>query len=247
MSTIATQLNWGASYLVNDFYRRFVRKDASDKHYVNVSRVATIFLFLASIVVTWQIQTIGRAWTFLLAIGAGTGLVLILRWYWWRINAWSEISAMIASFAVSVTAMQFVPPAFAGTANADAWVMLVTVAVSTVVWVVVTFLTRPEPDAVLDAFYRRVRPGGPGWQTVSTRLGFGREAIPGGGLAWANWLAGIVAVYGTLFGIGKLVFGDLSSGLILLAIAMAAFVWIGRSFRAAREPGTPVAVEDRRA
>jgi Na+/proline symporter len=245
MSTIATQLNWGASYLVNDFYRRFVRKDASDKHYVNVSRVATIFLFLASIVVTWQIQTIGRAWTFLLAIGAGTGLVLILRWYWWRINAWSEISAMIASFAVSLTAMQFVPRAFAGTANADAWVMLVTVAISTVVWLVVTFLTRPEPDAVLDAFYRRVRPGGPGWQIVSARLGFGRESIPGGALAWTNWLAGIVAVYGTLFGIGKVVFGQLSSGLILLAIAVAAFAWIGRSFRATREPGTAVAVEDR--
>ncbi|HJU66906.1 MAG TPA: sodium:solute symporter family protein [Gemmatimonadaceae bacterium] len=247
MSTIATQLNWGASYLVNDFYKRFMRKDASDKHYVNVSRVATIVLFLASIVVTWQIQTIGRAWTFLLAIGAGTGLVLILRWYWWRINAWSEISAMITSFLVSLAAMRMVPRAFAGTANADAWVMLVTVAVSTVVWLAVTFLTKPEPDAVLDSFYRRVRPGGPGWSAVSARLGFGRESIPGGGLAWTNWLAGIVAVYGTLFGIGKLIFGEVSSGLVLLVIALAAFAWIARSFRAEREPGTPVAVENRRA
>jgi SSS family solute:Na+ symporter len=243
MSTIATQLNWGASYLVNDFYRRFMRKDASEKHYVNVSRVATIVLFLASILVTWQIQTIGRAWTFLLAIGAGTGLVLILRWYWWRINAWSEISAMLASFVVSVIAMQIVPPRFAGTANADAWVMLVTVAVSTVVWIGVTFLTRPEPDSVLDAFYRRVRPGGPGWKSVSARLGFGREPIPGGALAWTNWIAGIVAVYSTLFGIGKLVFGDLSSGLILLLIAAGAFVWIARSLRGARERGTSVAAE----
>jgi solute:Na+ symporter, SSS family len=246
MSTIATQLNWGASYLVNDFYRRFMRKDASDKHYVNVSRVATIFLFLASILVTWQIQTIGRAWTFLLAIGAGTGLVLILRWYWWRINAWSEISAMIASFVVSITAMQLVPRRFAGTANSDAWVMLVTVAVSTVVWLAVTFLTRPEPDAVLDAFYRRVRPGGAGWRAVSTRLGFGRESIPGGAVAWSNWLAGIIAVYGTLFGIGKVIFGELTSGLILLGIAVAAFAWIARSFRSDREPGAPVAVEGRR-
>lgn len=245
MSTIATQLNWGASYLVNDFYRRFVRKDASDKHYVNVSRGSTIFLFLASIIVTWQIQTIGRAWTFLLAIGAGTGLVLILRWYWWRINAWSEISAMIASFVVSLTAMQMVPRGYAGTANADAWVMLVTVGVSTVVWLAVTFLTRPEPDTVLDAFYRRVRPGGPGWVAVSTRLGLGREPIPGGGLAWTNWIAGVVAVYSTLFGIGKLVFGELSSGLVLIAIALAAFTWIARSFRPGTEPGTPVAVQDR--
>jgi SSS family solute:Na+ symporter len=243
MSTIATQLNWGASYLVNDFYRRFMRKDRSEKHYVNVSRAATVLLFLLSILVTWQIQTIGRAWTFLLAIGAGTGLVLILRWYWWRINAWSEISAMVTSFVVSVTAMQFVPQPFAGTPNADAWIMLVTVAVSTVVWLAVTFLTRPEPDSVLDAFYRRVRPGGPGWRNVSARLGFGREAIPGGRLAWTNWIAGIVAVYATLFGIGKLVFGELSSGLILLAIATAAFAWIARSFRGEREPGTGVAVE----
>jgi Na+/proline symporter len=229
MSTIATQLNWGASYLVNDFYRRFARKNETERHYVNVSRAATILLFLLSIIVTWQIQTVGRAWTFLLAIGAGTGLVLILRWYWWRINAWSEISAMVTSFVVSVTAMQLVPQRFAGTPNADAWVMLVTVAVSTVVWVSVTFLTSPEPDSVLDAFYRRVRPGGPGWVAVSKRLGFGREPMPGGGLAWANWIAGVVAVYATLFGIGKVVFGEWGPGLILLVIAAAAFAWIARS------------------
>jgi hypothetical protein len=153
---------------------------------------------------------------------------------------------MITSFVVSITAMQMVPAVFAGTASSDAWVMLVTVAVSTVVWLAVTFLTKPEPDAVLDSFYRRVRPGGPGWRAVSTRLGFGRESIPGGGLAWTNWLAGIVAVYGTLFGIGKLIFGELSSGLVLLAIAVAAFAWIARAFRGEREPGTPVAVEERR-
>ena len=247
MSTIATQLNWGASYLVNDFYRRFARKNETEKHYVNVSRAATILLFLLSIIVTWQIQTIGRAWTFLLAIGAGTGLVLILRWYWWRINAWSEISAMITSFIVSVTAMQLVPERFAGTPNADAWVMLVTVAVSTIVWVSVTFLTSPEPDSVLDAFYRRVRPGGPGWVAVSKRLGFGRESIPGGGLAWVNWIAGVVAVYATLFGIGKIVFGEWGPGLVLLVIAAVAFAWIARSFRNVPERGTPVAVVDPRA
>jgi SSS family solute:Na+ symporter len=246
MSTMATQLNWGASYLVNDFYRRFMRKNESEKHYVNVSRMATVLLFALSIVVTWQIQTIGRAWTLLLALGAGTGLVLILRWYWWRINAWSEISAMVTSFVVSVIAMQFVPSAFAGTPNADAWVMLVTVAVSTVVWLSVTFLTQPETDSVLDAFYRRVRPGGPGWAKVSGRLGYGREPIPGGALAWTNWVAGVVAVYSSLFGIGKLVFGDLSSGLILIVVAVAAFAWIARSFRPAREPGTAVAVEPTR-
>src|SRR6266498_6048605 len=205
MSTVGTHLNWGASYLVNDFYKRFLNRHASQKHYVAVSRAATILIFLASVAVTSQLSSVEKAWELLLAIGAGTGLVLILRWYWWRINAWSEISAMVASFAVSVLGLVYLKPRFAANdPNATAVVMLVTVACSTVVWVVVTMATKPEPDAVLDAFYRRVRPGGPGWAIVSERLGFGREPIPGGALAWTNWIAGIVAVYATLFGIGKI-------------------------------------------
>jgi hypothetical protein len=168
-------------------------------------------------------------------MGAGTGLVLILRWYWWRINAWSEISAMIVSFLASLVFMNVVPPRFAANdPNADAWIMIGTVAVTTVTWVVATFLTRPEPDSVLDAFYRRVRPGGPGWRQVAERLGYGRESIPGGALAWTNWIAGIVAVYTTLFGIGKLIFGQLGMGLGLLAVAVVAFAWIARSFRSDR-------------
>jgi len=243
MSTIGTHLNWGASYLVNDFYKRFVKKDATEKHYVAVGRLATIFLFLASIAVTSQLSSVEQAWRFLLAIGAGTGLVLILRWYWWRINAWSEISAMIASFVVSMAMMFVVPNPFrAGDPNADAWVMIVTVAVSTVVWLTVTFMTSPEPAATLESFYRRVRPGGPGWVPVSARAGFGRERIPGGALAWTNWVAGIIAVYATLFGIGKLVFGYTSTGLGMLAVAAAAFAWIARSFQ--NDPATPQPVRD---
>jgi SSS family solute:Na+ symporter len=232
MSTVATHLNWGASYLVNDFYKRFVKRDASQAHYVAVSRAATVLLFLGSIAVTSQLSSVEKAWELLLALGAGTGLVLILRWYWWRINAWSEISATVASFVISLLGFAFIKPRFAANdPNATATVMLVTVACSTAVWLAVTFLTRPEPDAVLDAFYRRVRPGGPGWATVSTRLGFGREAIPGGALAWTNWIAGIVAVYATLFGIGKVIFGYTGAGLGMLAVAAAAFYWISRSFR----------------
>jgi Na+/proline symporter len=232
MSTVATQLNWGASYLVNDFYKRFVRKNETEKHYVAVSRLATILLFLASILVTWQLSSIEQAWRFLLALGAGTGLVLILRWYWWRINAWSEISAMVTSLVVATIAILTIPPRFAaGDPNADAVVMLATVGVTSVVWLTVTFLTAPEPDAVLESFYRRVRPGGPGWARVSTAAGFGVEPIPGGALAWTNWLAGVVAVYTTLFGIGKCVLGDWTNGLVLLAVAGAAFAWIARSFR----------------
>jgi SSS family solute:Na+ symporter len=238
MSTVGTQLNWGASYLVNDFYKRFLRPAETEKHYVTVARIATVFLFLASIGVTSQLSSVERAWRFLLALGAGTGLVLILRWYWWRINAWSEISAMITSFIVSAIAFRVVPGRFApGDPNADATIMLVTVAISTVVWITVTFATSAEPDSVLEAFYRRVRPGGPGWRRIAEKAGFGREGIPGGALAWTNWIAGIVAVYCTLFGIGKMIFGEIAVALTLLAIAAAAFAWIARSFREEDRPG----------
>jgi SSS family solute:Na+ symporter len=232
MSTVGTHLNWGASYLVNDFYKRFLKKDGTEKHYVAISRATTVLLFLASIAVTSQLSSVEKAWELLLGLGAGTGLVFILRWYWWRINAWSEISAMIASFVFSILGFIYIKPRFAADdPNSTAVVMLVTVACSTVVWLTVTFITRAEPDATLDSFYRRVRPGGPGWATVSQRLGFGREPIPGGALAWTNWIAGIVAVYATLFGIGKLIFGYTMNGLVMLAVAAAAFYWISRSFR----------------
>jgi solute:Na+ symporter, SSS family len=204
---------------------------------VNVGRAATVFLFVASVGVTSQLSTIEGAWRFLIALGAGTGLVLILRWYWWRINAWSEISAMIASFITSLIALNTVRPRFAATdLRGDSVVLLITVAVSTVVWVTVTFVTAPEPAHVLERFYERVRPGGPGWAAVSQRLGYGRERIPGGALQWTNWFAGVVAVYASLFGLGKLVFGEFGAALALLAVAVVAFAWIARSFRE-EQPG----------
>ncbi|HEU5163525.1 MAG TPA: hypothetical protein VFV54_10295, partial [Thermoanaerobaculia bacterium] len=251
MSTVATQLNWGASYLVNDFYKRFMRKEGTEAHFVAVSRAATVVLFLLSILVTWQLSSVEQAWRFLIGLGAGTGLVYILRWYWWRINAWSEIAAMIASFVVFtwlggalglvlskmglVAAPNALTPGFirdAG-ANADAMVLLVTVVSTTAVWVIATFVTKPEPAAVLDAFYSRVRPGGPGWRVVSNRLGFGAEKMTGGRLAWVNWLAGVIAVYATLFGIGKIIFGEIGVGLALLGLAVASFVWIAKALQIA--------------
>jgi Na+/proline symporter len=251
MSTVATQLNWGASYLVNDFYRRFIRKEASQAHFVAVSRMATVVLFLLSIIVTWQLNSVEQAWKFLIGLGAGTGLVYILRWYWWRINAWSEIAAMVASFVTFtffggalgaflaklglVSSSDALTPAFVRNAggNSDAVVLLVTVVGTTIVWIAATFLTKPEPQSVLEAFYKRVRPGGMGWRRISEPLGYGAEQIPGGRLAWLNWFAGVVAVYATLFGIGKIVFGEWGVGLVLLAIAGAAFVWIARALRVA--------------
>jgi len=197
-----------------------------------------VLLFILSIIVAWQISSIEQAWKFLIALGAGTGLVYMLRWYWWRINVWSEISAMVVSLAVAIVALQVVPQHFApGDPNADAAVMLVTVGITTVVWLTVTWLTPPESDAVLESFYRRVRPGGRGWRPVAERAGFGAEPLAVGRLAWVNWIAGIVAAYATLFGIGKLIFGPVSTGLYLLAVAAVAFAWIARSFRQETPPG----------
>jgi SSS family solute:Na+ symporter len=238
MSTVATHLNWGASYLVNDVYKRFYKPQASDKHLVTVSRIATVFIFLASIAVTSQLSSVEQAWKFLLALGAGTGLVLILRWYWWRINAWSEISAMTASFFVSLVAFQVIPQRYAaGDPRADSVIMLITVAVSTVAWLAVTYMTKPESDATLDAFYHRVRPGGRGWRRIASRLGYGDEGIEGGAITWSNWVAGVAAVYTSLFGIGKLIFGEMLTGTILLGVAAFCFWWIARSFRIAGSAG----------
>src|SRR5256884_2913929 len=190
MSTVATHLNWGASYLVNDFYKRFVRRDATQAHYVAVSRAATVLLFLGSIAVTSQLSSVEKAWELLLALGAGTGLVLILRWYWWRINAWSEISAMIASFVISLPGFAFIVPRFRpNDPNATAVVMLVTVAGSTIVWVVTTLSTAPEPARIFRSFYRRGRPGRPGWARGSPRPRDRREPIPRRALAGAEWNA----------------------------------------------------------
>src|SRR5580698_8084077 len=150
MSTIATQLNWGASYLVNDFYRRFLKPHASDRHYVQISQAATILLTIVSAVVTFYMDSIAGAWKLLVVTGAGTGSVLLLRWYWWRINAWSEVSAMLAAFVVSVTLQVGLgmdkdkPVDFA-------WIMMITVGITTVVWLSVTFLTKPESESVLTA------------------------------------------------------------------------------------------------
>ena len=231
MSTVGTHLNWGASYLVGDVYKRFLRKGKSEKHYVAVSRWTTVGLFLLSIGVTLNLSSIEGAWRFLLALGSGTGLVLILRWYWWRINAWSEIAAMLTSMVVSLAAFAFVPTGTGPGAvfEQQAIVMLVTVVATTVVWLAVTFLTAPEPDATLDAFYKRVRPGGPGWARVSARLGFGKESIPGGAMSFLNWGLGILLVYTALFGIGKIVFGRVPTGLELLGVAAVAFVLIMRN------------------
>jgi Na+/proline symporter len=228
MSTIGTQLNWGASYVINDWYRRFVRRDRTERHYIVASQIVTVLLAGISIVVTLNLDTIGGAWKLLLVTGAGTGSVLLLRWYWWRINAWSEVSAMIVAAAVSL----FLQVSWHW--NSDdpmqfAWLMLVTVAVTTIGWVGTTFLTPAEPIERLITFYRAVRPAGPGWKPVAAVAGAPppRDSI---GRQIVSWVLGCILIYALLFGIGRLILGPRLLGVALIAAALAAGTLIGRLF-----------------
>lgn len=220
MSTIATQLNWGASYLVNDFYRRFVHRTAGERHYVHASQLATVLLTAISFVITHYMDSIAGAWKLLIATGAGTGLVLLLRWFWWRVNAWSEVSSMIAAFVVSV-ALQT-----AGGLDTDrprdfAWVILITVSITTLVWLAVTFLTRPESQDTLVAFYRRTRPSLAGWRPIAA-LAPDVEPSRDGWRNLMDWICGATLIYGWLFGIGKLLLGEPLLGALLIALGLAA-------------------------
>jgi SSS family solute:Na+ symporter len=220
MSTIGTQLNWGASYLINDFYRRFLRKDESEKHYVTASQWATVFLTICSAVITFYMDSITGAWKLLIVTGAGTGTVLILRWFWWRINAWSEVSAMAAAFFVSVLLQ-----AGFGLSSDDpigfAKIMLITVGATTIVWLAVTFLTAPEPKDKLVAFYRRVRPSASFWKPIA-RLA--PDVPPSHDYAYnfLDWICGCVMIYGALFGTGKIILKETGIGILFLAIALVA-------------------------
>ena len=232
MSTISTHLNWGASYLVNDVYLRFIKPDANPRAQVIASRVATGAMMVLSLVVMAYLDSVERGWRLLLGLGAGTGLVFILRWYWWRINAWSEISAIAASFITAIVLQRLHVNSSDSLGPQYALAMLITVGVTTAVWLPVTLLTQPESPATLERFYRKVRPGGAGWRQVAKRLGFGNDPIPGGVLSWVNWVAGVVAVYASVFGVGALVTGSRASGIAYSAMAIAAFALIQRNLRA---------------
>jgi solute:Na+ symporter, SSS family len=219
MSTIGTQLNWGCSYLVNDLYKRFLVRHATEKHYVLISKLFTVLLVLASGYTAMQLTSIKQGWEIVLDIGFGTGAVYILRWYWWRINAWSEISAMLAAAGVTL-ALQRVQ--FSGNGSVVyAKSALITGGITTVVWLVATFVTRPESEATLVAFYRRVLPTVYGWKDIAKLVPELPEVRDVSSNAF-DWVMGVVLVYGCLFGIGKLVFQQWAWGVILLVIAAIA-------------------------
>ena len=227
MSTISTQLNWGSSYLVSDFYRRFVRREAPERHYVRVSRLVTIGLMLLGGGTTFLLRSVGDTWTLIFELGAGTGLVMILRWYWWRISAWSEIAAMVgaaAGFAIIKLASDLMFP----------WTLFALTGWTTLVWLAVTLLTRPESDERLLAFYRQVRPAGPGWREVARRAGE-PPPPPIRGLL-LNWALGVALVYAALLAVGSLLLVSLHAALPYLGVAIAALALLLRRQAAADPP-----------
>jgi Na+/proline symporter len=207
-STQATQMNWGSSYLMNDLYRRFLRRDASEKHYVLASRIATFITLILSIVVTIFMDQISKVWEFLLTLGAGTGLVYILRWYWWRVNAWSEVSAMASALVTSMSLRAIgsrVAALDPARPEGFALNLILTTVVTTAVWIAVTYATKPEPRETLEAFYLKVRPAGAGWEPISRSTGI---APPAGeiGRNFAFWVLGITLVYSIMFCAGGVIF-----------------------------------------
>ena len=230
MSTIATQLNWGTSYLVEDFYRRFIRRNATERHYVRVSQIVTLLLVVATGYVSAQLASIRSGWQIVLQLGAGTGGVYLLRWYWWRISAWSEISAMAAALLATLAfGSQWLSQAlfhraefFSGSSTvAFAKTASLTTLVTTIAWVAVTLATKPEEDDVLLAFYRKVRPQVTGWRPIAARA---PEIPPTRELSrnlWC-WILGCVMTYGALFGAGKLLLQHVALGSLLLTVAALA-------------------------
>ncbi len=220
-STIETHLNWGTSYLVHDFYRRFVKRDATEKHYVMVGRITTGLLMIAAALLTTVLDTAAESFNLILKIGAGTGLIYLLRWFWWRINAWSEVAAMASSFIVSIA---FFVASKQGHAIPDHWSLIFTVLISTICWVTVTYLTAPTDRATLVSFYKRVRPAGPGWTSVRAEAGVG-PSPDSMTVALGGWVLGCVFVYSALFGTGSFLYGN--SGLASVWFAIFALSGLG--------------------
>jgi len=225
MSTISTHLNWGASYVVDDFYRRFLAPDRDERHYVRVGRASTVGLILLALLVSLWLENALQAFQILLQIGAGTGLIFLLRWFWWRINAWSEISAMLISFCVAVW-FQFGHQALGLPSIHPSLQLVIGVAVTTVAWLAVTCLTKPTDAGTLQAYYDRIRPFGRGWSRVVRTEGKAPSGSVGGALA--GWILGCVTVYAALFGTGYALYGRVLPAGISLVVATGAAVGLFR-------------------
>lgn len=230
MSTLSTHLNWGASYIVSDFYKRFIKPEASEAHLVSMGRYATAgLMILSALMATTILENATQAFDILLLSGAGSGAIYLLRWFWWRINAWTEIAAMISATLVAFVLVLFVPNEAVETTLLDgaSVKLLLAVSITTIVWMVVTYATRPESMEVLIAFYEKVHPGGPGWTMVieeAERQGllFSQEKktwdLP---LSLLSVVLGTMGIYSALFSVGNFIYGKWMLGFILLSICMA--------------------------
>ena len=221
MSTMSTQLNLGASYLVNDFYHRFIRQDATDKQLVTAGRLFTIISIVLGAGLGLMLTSAGEAFTLLLMIGSGTGLIYILRWFWWRINAYTEIVAMISSIFIAGY-FNF------GNSNLEGWEKIVIGAlITTVFWVVATYFTPPDDDQTLRKFVEKVNPGGPGWTKYSSGIISQPWPVPRGILCM---VLGCIAVYSTLLGVGQLIYGQ-SLGYSMIGISFVASFGLFRAWK----------------
>ncbi len=224
ISTISTHLNWGTSYLVHDVYRRFVATDRDERHYVMVGRFVTAGLMVLASLMTLVLDSARASFELLMSVGAGTGLLYLLRWYWWRINAWSEIVAMAVSFVIAVA---FFVLGKQGLAPASHVSLIIGVAVTTAAWVITAFVTKPTDRAVLVAFYRRVRPSGNGWKPVEAEAGVGHSPDRTAD-SLLGWVLGCSVVYSALFGTGSFLYGHTTQGLVFLAVLVAGVVGLSR-------------------
>ena len=220
-STILTHLNWGASYLVHDFYRRFIRTDRTEKHYVLVGRLTTVILFFSASGMVFVLSSAKDAFDIILQVGAGTGLLYLVRWFWWRINAWCEVVAMISSFAISIVLLILNKNGIVFSTHAA---LLLTIAFTTICWVSTVFIGPQTDRQTLIAFYKKVRPFGPGWKKIRVEAGISEtearatgENIP---LALLGWVAGCAAIWSALFTVGNFLYGRMDYALGLLAVFM---------------------------
>jgi Na+/proline symporter len=246
MSTMSTHLNWGSSYVVHDFWRRFVDPDAGERTLVAVGRTTTVVLMILAAGTALGLRNALQAFQILLQIGAGTGLLFILRWFWWRINAYSEIAAMVVSFAVAAWLELIQPRLFPGLALAPSFRLVVGVLVTTVAWILVTYLTRPTDDATLRRFYRLTRPGGPGWRPVAERAAAEGDSFPDPARDWTvprgilAMVAGCLAVYSALFAVGYWIYGRFATAAVLTVVAVGASVALARIWGSVAGRDVPV-------
>jgi Na+/proline symporter len=222
-STILTHLNWGASYLVHDFYRRFIKRDASERHYVTAGRLVTVLLFVCSSAVVYALDTAKGAFDIILQVGAGTGLLYLVRWFWWRVNAWCEVVAMVSSFLVSVAF--FVAVRNGAVVGTDV-ALLITVLITTLCWITAAYVAPQTDRGVLIDFYRRVRPPGPGWRAIRSDAALLDQRVPPSGdnipLALLGWVAGCTTIWSALFTVGAVLYGRLLQAAVLSVILIAA-------------------------